>query len=633
MADKTADQLSSIARTSIDQSADLIVLHDVSAGKLKKITEKDFTAEGSLKAIKHGVIADGSTNVAPQLDAALALVPTQGGVLDIEPADNDYVISGTWVIADRIGLVIRGHGNDFYNTNAGQRGHPTKIKSAAGRAAGDPMIDFQGSSAVNAQSKGGTKFSGLLLQVGASGANGYGVQVSKTGAPADFWGFITFEDFCVAGGERGVNFAGGAGNNGYGWIRFNRYTSQGADFGIYFDATVNVLTVRDSTLRWCSQSADTSFTAPTGASIYLPGGTSVNIRDNDLEGSSIGARLSNVKNLSIVGNYLEAMYTGAFSLTACTDVEILSNYTATDDASKKIYLRSSRNVKQERNREAYFIVDDGCRDIITDTPKKTRFTVQKTGSTTLQTVDYGHWLHSIPMLNPATRPPKDAHYPLQSTTLTSATLANYSGRGPRGEVGKAVILTSTAASGRIELLYNTAITMEQDKFIVMTTDLLLPSTNTSEGVYIEVREYVNNVLNVAYQGTLPESITDTDEWFTHQWIHKCENSIHPYRVLIRYYALTSGDEIVFGGTSQCMVDSPAVDPLRGYFGDDDKYFLSDESGRFHSDASPADSRLVWADGEEIVFTDASAGSAPGSVCVTPGPGGTAVFKNKASLAA
>lgn len=594
-----------------------------------------------------------STNTGAQnlaaIQAVIDAIPSRGGRLVITPAQA-YEISDTIALLDRKAIVIDGQGQHGINATGADK-FASCLKVASGWASTKAMFRVTASGAVSHGAKGGVKFTGLFLYAGLSGegTGGYGIHALKGTPGSDFWGEITLDDMAVFNANIGL-FLDDASGNGFGWIRLNNARLQAGNWGIYSNTTVNDLHATGCIIRQNKQSSASSYLTHTGGGVCIPSGHTLTFHGGDYEGQQVAFHLGSattgpspkISNVDIRGIYVEVLFDCMASILGADDV-LIENVSTDTGAyrTKHIYVQDCKRITQRNNGESFFIVAPNCRDLVTDTPKLTRFTNTTAGSQTLE--DYGTWIHSIPSKQPLKKVPRAAHYPLESILLTNVTLSAHSGSGPFGGTGKALVAQASDASSSVRLGWNTTqIPAVLNDFIVITVRLFYPTTNsgsTASGGWSVYEDINGGGYTYRTGGPVSRRAVSLGEWVTWQWVHKVvaadiSGGACLYRALLLLTdASGATDPFVFAGAALTVSDTPAVDPMDGVIsceadGSEFQYYLHDGNGVYYGAAEPTGSLISWKAGEDVVFTAPAPSGNRGTTCTTAGTGGgTAVFKS------
>ena len=572
--------------------------------------------------------------------------PSRGGTIFVSPASSDYTISDTFTITDRVSVKVLGLSPPSRDAGVAGSGGPSSLKVDAGWATTKALIQITSTAAADTYKKGGNQLSGLSIVAGATPwAGGYGLHILKGAADTDFWGDIIVDDTVIYNGNIGIYLDDTVvGGNGFGWLTVSRAKIESNLFGIKSNKTLNVVRVRDSTIRWNNQTSNSNYISRTGGGIVIQDGNAMLFHGNDLEGQQIGLQLvGGGRNIDVRANYLEVMFDAAFVFNGATDVVIENNYLANDYKTKHIYLKNCTRVKDAYNSESVPVIAFGNRDIDTDSPRNIRFTteVNQTATAGTQSLDdYGSWMQSIPQRLPAVQASIGSSRPMQTRSVsgTMTSVVTYAGVSPDGITGKCIEATAGANYAYIAANWlSSDIAIVEGQWVVISARVYAPLTNTSSAqLYFEATENINGAGSTLKQaGTIPITQFRRGEWMMFQWFHKVLTGQTTYRGGLKLSIPTSGNKLVIGGISLNVVEQPAIIPYWSYFGaTDNASFIHDGRGRFFGAAKPADANLTWNDGEEIVLTNQVTVSSPGYfVTVTGTGGGTARFAAIAALGA
>jgi hypothetical protein len=589
--------------------------------------------------------ASGSPTATPEqnlaaLQANLAEAPAVGGVILVAPSDDEYIISDTFTLTNRVSVRVLGFGTPARNAGAGGGGGQSSIQVDGSWPTTKALIQVTSTSAeTNAYKKGGNQFTGLTLVSGSAvGAGGYGLHILKGASDTQFWGNIIVDGVVIYNGNIGIYLDDTvSGGNGFGWLTVDKAILESNLFGIKSNKTLNVVRVRDSTIRWNNQTSNSNYTSRTGGGIVIPDGNAMLFHGNDLEGQQIGLQLvGGGRNIDVRANYLEVMYDAAFAFNGATDVVIENNFLANDYKTKHIYLKNCTRVKDAYNNESVPVIAFGNRDIDTDSPRNIRFTteVNSTATAGTQTLDdYGSWMQSIPQRLPAVQASIGSSRAMQTKSVsgTMTSVVTYAGVSPDGITGKCIEATAGANYDYIAANWlSSDIAIVEGQWVVISARVYAPLTNSSSAqLYFEATENINGAGSTLKQaGTIPITQFRRGEWMMFQWFHKVLTGQTTYRGQLKLAIPVSGNKLVIGGISLNVVEQPAIIPYWSYFGTTDNVsYLHDGRGRFYGVTDPADAKLSWSVGEDIVYTVPAPLGNRGSTCTTAGTGGgTAAFR-------
>jgi len=608
---------------------------------------KEFPVEAAelsdrvLTVTDYGALSDdGTTDNTIPIQNCVNDIGTTGGTIIFPPAGLTYGITDPIVLLNKKALVIEGFGQHSVNATSGY-GFSACVKVDPSWGTTDAMFHITANTDAYANAKGGILFSGMYLWAGIGvAAGGYAIHLDKGTLNTDFWGDITLNNSAIINANIGLFIDDSAGGgSGFGWIKLFQSRIQGCVYGIRANCTVNDFNVIDCIIRQNQQASNSNYTIRTGGGIVLNGGTKVLILGNTLEGQQVGVHAVAITGLDIRNNYLEVMYDAAYVIRYCKDVVIEANYHTSHNNGRHIFVENSARVRQEKNSQSYFICAQMNRDLVTDTPKLTRFTTENNGNGSVGTQtldDYGWWVQSIPAHQPSQDVPRSSNVAMQTFAATNATLAAHAGSGPDGVIGKCLEVTAGAALGHIDLRWlSSGITIAEGQWVVISVRLKAPTTNVGTNcLYFQAHENINGGgTNLMCENTLDASLETMvkGEWVTFQWFHKVLAGETTYLAALNLYIPTNGDKLIFGGAALNVVDQPAIKPMYGLISCESdatefQYFLNDGTGNYYSaaafaSAKPTGSLITWQDGEKIWTTAPVTVTQPGYVCTTTGTGG------------
>jgi hypothetical protein len=613
----------------------------------------------------YGATGDGVTNDAPAIQAAINALPMRGGIVYFPYGI--YRILSTLNVVDKSWVSFIGQSiNADVNDSALKHG-PTAIimdsTQTPGWTSNTPMFLITTSVDATGPSRwGGFLFQNLTIRPYSGNFNasysGHAVVFKKKVRPApyptgadDFAGHITFRDCTIKGAHCGILFddsasttptiAASANGTGWGWVTIDNCNIQANKYGVYSNNTINVLNVRGGKIWQNTQATNgaSDFVTRTGGGIILNGGNGVLIQGTDLEGQQVGVHATNVRNLTLDTTYFEANYDAAVVLVDCTNVTLRNCSTNNTAAARIVYAYNCERLTMERGRQnatsgdlnaLYFVLGPFNRDVITDTPELTQFSMSASHSKTPD--GYGFVIQT--MTTYAKQQPVIPLGRLATSTFVNGTPTfagtTYQGHGESGR-RKAVQITGVGSgNGGFTTYFANEHLLSKGEWVVTTVVLRAhPDNNLNNQLYMRVEEAEapsspNPV--VVMDAAIPSNRIRTGEWVAVQWCHKktTDTTSAQYENNVRIGVPIVGQKLLFDGIAKTISSHPFVRPTGlEIFNPTDKsnHYLFDGVS-YHGSAVPTWSAWSWDVGDVIYSTAPTPGGNVGWVCTTAGAPGT-----------
>ena len=604
--------------------------------RLKAITDHNRV----VNVLDYGAVGDGVTNDTAAIQAAINAIPVNGGTVYF-PAGK-YIISAPLTVSVK-NTVLCGYGCGTQNNTTNATYH-TALQVASTWNADEGMIQTNYLYTNAANAKGGLLIEGLTLLagLGGTGSGVCGIHVKKQTGDNHFWGDLTLRHVSIFNGNKGVYFDANGSSAGFGWVTLDNVQIGSCNYGVHCSAAagqfINVFRTNDSKIWQNRQGVSGgNYQTRTGGGILIENGNGITIRSTDLEGNQVGIH-TGAANVVIDGDYFEACTDAAIVLVGARNVRItgMGGTGSTGTKDREVYCYNCDHVRLENSGvfadtgnddRAYLIVAPYCRDITSDTPTLTRYTIGTTGSFTLE--DYGFVIRGeathIPRLAP-----RSANILLSGVTLSNATHTEaWTGvRSPFGQKEKVARLTATAGYGGATFDWPST-TLETGQYAIISLWVRCDVTSTGVSgnfLYTQLRV----AAGIVFQGTITDTRVHENEWVQLRFIYK-ELSGAARQLGLSVSAPLSGDFLDVAYPSMIISRSPEIDGFGEVFGSTQRYLY--DGVNYWGTGTPVDTNLTWLDSDAIYETAAVAAGNMGIVCTTPGAGGTAVFKAFGVIAA
>lgn len=626
-------------------------------------------------AFAGGAVGNGVANDAPAIQACINAVAVNGGTVYFPRGT--YRILATLNVVNRAYITFMGESTAAQVNQVGGTGNfnngPSTIVMDSGNTPGwtinTPVFllttDFV---ATGSNQWGGFHFEKLFIRPYAynydAAYSGHGIVFKKkkfansggsvnNGNIDTFSGFNTIRDCTITGANCAILFddswsdtvttTASSNGSGFGWTTIDNCHITTNRWGLYANCNMNIVRVVLGSFMqnsWLPSGA-TTFTGMTGGAIRLVSGDGLLVQGVDLEGCQVGL-YTGMSGVRVDTCWFEGMHDAAMVLTGCVNA-LLTNNTCSDTvASKTVYLWNTERVTLQSGRfDNYGSVNTSMhlhlgmwnRDVVTDTPEQTEFSMSETYSKTatgqgfvIQTMDvYGRQPEAA-----------NAHFLTSSSQVAQTTTTPVSVQGPGvSPRRKCVNVSSTVGNAGFEAQYGVSAPLLSEDDWVVTTVLVKPAvTNTSNSqLYIKIIDDANGAAGTAATQRMDHVFTydriRLHEWVAFQWHRKKIGAgTHRTQIYVTVGVPNSSQNLTFGGMAQSMSSQPLHRPqCIEIFNPADltDHYLYD--GRnYYGPAAPTWGTWLWAVGDKIYDNTPSAGGNIGWVCTTAGAVGTCVWK-------